>query len=57
VDHTCAGWQAQITYSGKNHYLGKFHTDAEAARAYDHAARQHYGVNAICNFMLDEDEQ
>ena len=33
-------WKTQITYAGKNHYLGTFRTKEEAAAAYDTAARQ-----------------
>ena len=32
---------AQIRYGGKQHSLGTFDTKAQAAQAYDQAARQH----------------
>jgi hypothetical protein len=44
------GWIAQITILGKRVYLGSFGTPEEAARAYDAAAREAFGVFARLNF-------
>lgn len=44
------GWRATITINRRNHHLGSFANEEDAARAYDEAARAHYGVNAIINF-------
>jgi len=46
-------WGAWITRDGKRFYLGSFPDEAEAARAYDAAARELYGNAAALNFPAD----
>lgn len=43
-------WQARITVNYREMHLGVFQTADEAARAYDDAARLHYGEFARTNF-------
>jgi hypothetical protein len=43
-------WRARITVNGKRIYLGSFQSKIAAARAYDDAARKHYGRFAAPNF-------
>lgn len=44
-------WLAQIKHNGKWRYLGRYHTEEEAGRAYDAAATEVYGEfarKAVC---------
>jgi hypothetical protein len=45
-------WRARIAVDGKRVYLGSYKTPEEAARAYDEAAREHYGEFAMTNAEL-----
>lgn len=46
----CKAWRAQIRTGGKSHHLGLFATAEEAARAYDTAAAERFGLYARINF-------
>lgn len=49
--HSATGkWQVHIRVSGRRHYLGTYADPVEAARAYDAAARAHFGEFARPNF-------
>jgi hypothetical protein len=43
-------FEARIRDGGKNHYLGSYSNEEEAARAFDLAALTMRGKHAICNF-------
>lgn len=43
-------WRAECGAGGKQHYLGTFDTEVEAAQAYDAFAREHHGAFAQLNF-------
>jgi hypothetical protein len=42
-------WQAYISANGRRIHLGVFTKELDAARAYDAAARKHFGDHAKCN--------
>jgi hypothetical protein len=43
-------WRAEISFQGRNHFLGRFATESDAARAYDAAALCFRGPRARLNF-------
>jgi len=45
-------WEARIKVAGRLRYLGRFAVEAEAARAYDTAAREAFGEFARVNLPL-----
>ena len=46
-------WRAQLRTPQKQYHLGVFTDEVAAAKAYDHAAKTHYGVYANLNFKED----
>lgn len=50
VDRNEGSWRARIQVEKRNLFLGRFPSEAEAAQAYDEAAREHFGAFANLNF-------
>jgi hypothetical protein len=48
-------WAARITANGQFHHIGLYVIETDAARAYDHYARQLHGEFAVLNFPNDPD--
>ena len=46
-------WQAQIQINGKQTYLGLFYNEREAAKFYNTAALEHFGIFAKLNEIED----
>jgi HNH endonuclease len=51
--HSGGKWQAHIRVNRKLIHLGTFTDKVQAARAYDEAAREHFGEFANTNFMKE----
>ena len=47
-------WRASVYLEGRNRHLGVFTTPEEAAKAYDRAAREHFGEFARTNFTEEK---
>lgn len=54
LDKRSGKWTAQIHSSGRHLYLGRYTSPEDAARAYDDAAREHFGKYARVNFPSGE---
>lgn len=55
-DHGKGKWKVLIRVEGKQRRIGRFTDPAEAARAYDRAARQYHGDTAVLNFPANDSE-
>lgn len=53
VSRALGKWRARIRLDGRQRHLGCFTTREAAARAYDTAAREHFGEFACVNFPND----
>lgn len=49
-DTRTAKWVTQISFMGKTYHIAVFEDEAEAAKEYDHVAKQLYGKFANLNF-------
>ncbi len=49
-DRGAQKWKSRVTLNKKSAHLGHFSSEIDAARAYDEAARKHYGEFALLNF-------
>lgn len=49
-------WSANISFNGRSKVIATFDNPTDAARAFDAAARQHYGEFAVLNFPNGESQ-
>lgn len=42
-------WETYIRFAGRRHHLGRFNEESDAARAYNTAATEHFGIFARLN--------
>jgi hypothetical protein len=47
-------FRVNLTYEGKKIYIGRFHSEIDAARAHDRAALKYYGEFARLNFPRED---
>jgi hypothetical protein len=47
-------WEARLTVDGRQHHIGHFEGAEEAARAYNAAAREHFGEFAKLNILPED---
>lgn len=58
LDKRRGTWRAEITVNRKRYYVGTgFKTQEDAMRAYDKAARRHFGEYAKLNFPNEQEGQ
>jgi len=50
LDKQRGQWEVRIIHRGKRIWIGRFHTEIEAARAHDAAAKKYHGEFARLNF-------
>jgi len=49
-DKPTKDWEVQIKHKGKHHWIGRFKSEVEAAKAHDKAAKKYHGEFARLNF-------
>lgn len=50
-------WRARIEVEGKTIFIGDYDSEEKAARAYNKAAREHFGSDAYCNPVVSRKDR